>query len=158
MNINDKAVETLSQTIVSAVNTATENINYDKTYDGSIIEIIGNNSYKVKFNGAVYTAPLYIKNMTLAIGDFVKITVPQNNWANIYISSVGNSGATGGGTGGSITTFNSDGSITINYGANQDVITFIDNTIITTTYANGQILKTNTITFNSDGSIKEEVK
>lgn len=155
MNINDRTVEVLSQVILDTVNQATQNLNYDRTYDAYVTESLGNNKYKVKFNGAVYTAPLFT-NKVVNVGDMVKVTVPKNNWSNIYISSVIVNATSSGGAN-NVTKFNSDGSITVDYGTSQEITTFVGNQIITKTYMNGSVTATNTITFNSDGSISEEV-
>jgi len=87
MDINDKMVSVLSETIVDSVNKAVENIDYDKSFKAIVTAVLGNNQYKVAFNGAEYNIPAGIKNTTFKINDSVWVMIPQNRWADMYISS-----------------------------------------------------------------------
>lgn len=58
---------------------------FDKTVDGTIIEDLGNSKYNVIIEGIVYTVPSYV-NLTLVVGNTVKVTYPQNQMDKKYIS------------------------------------------------------------------------
>ena len=58
---------------------------FDKTVDGAIVEDLGNSKYGVIIDGVVYTTPSYV-NLTLVVGDTVKVTYPQNQIDRKYIS------------------------------------------------------------------------
>ena len=61
------------------------NAPFDKTVEGTIIEDLGNSKYNVIIEGVVYTIPSYV-NLTLVVGDTVKVTYPQNQINKKYIS------------------------------------------------------------------------
>lgn len=73
------------QAIQAILPKAILNAPYDKTYDGTVIEDLGNNKYNVMIEGVVYTTPSYV-SITLAVGDTVKVTYPQNQIDKKYIS------------------------------------------------------------------------
>jgi len=62
-----------------------DNAPFDKTVDGTVIEDLGNNKYNVIIEGTVSTIPSYA-NLTLVVGNTVKVTYPQNQIDRKYIS------------------------------------------------------------------------
>lgn len=78
MKKEDLAIQLLVENIVKYVRKASINLPFNVTKTGQIVEIIGNNQYKVKIEGAVYTVPSAI-NDTFKVNDTVLILYPNNS-------------------------------------------------------------------------------
>lgn len=75
--------------IVEAINNIVEpkvvSLKYDKTYRGKITQVVSDNLYKVQINGAEYELPY---NENLSVGQIVRVKAPLNNFSDIYIETL----------------------------------------------------------------------
>lgn len=82
----------ISNIILEAIEEAIEkyllNMHFDKTIRGKIVKNISKDLYSVLINGNEYEVCTSNKDMELKINEDVWITIPQNNWNNIFILSV----------------------------------------------------------------------
>ena len=79
-----EAIKILSQEIKRAVHNYLAKASFDKTVAGYITGI-SDNKYQVEIKGAVYTVPSSI-DIQFSAGDSVWVTIPQNDWDNMYIA------------------------------------------------------------------------
>lgn len=83
-NIEQKALSVMTSTIKEAVETMVKKASYDVTVTGVITQIVGTTHF-VKINGEVYQIKSSISG--LSKGQKVRVNIPGNNWANMYISN-----------------------------------------------------------------------
>lgn len=90
MNYDDKALEIISESIKKAVQHNIATAPFDKTTEGRIIASLGSGKYTVGINGTNYTVKAY-GGAIYQINDVVRITIPQNDYSNMYILPSGGS-------------------------------------------------------------------
>lgn len=83
-NIEQKALSVMTSTIKDAVNTMVTKATYDVTVVGVITQIIGKTHF-VKINGEEYQIKSSIPG--LKKGQKVRVNIPRNNWADMYIAN-----------------------------------------------------------------------
>ena len=87
MNKFERALDQLKKGIQSYVDKKLEDAPFDKITTGVVNSVGSNNLYTVTIDRKQYTnVPCVYKNI-IKNGDIVKITIPQNNYNLIYISS-----------------------------------------------------------------------
>jgi len=84
MNYDDKALEVLSNSIKLTIQEYLANAPFDKTVEGRIVASLGNNLYTVQLNGNNYNIKSY-SGVTYSVNNIVRITIPQNDYKNMYI-------------------------------------------------------------------------
>lgn len=76
----------LQQGIINYVEAITQNLAYDRTVIGSVTQKSEDEKrFTVKIDKINYERVPKLSHLTINIGDIVKLTVPQNNYNNIYI-------------------------------------------------------------------------
>lgn len=83
-NIENEAINVLVSTIKEATEKIVSTAHYDSTLIG-IISAVENGLYVVKINGNEYKIKSSISKLTE--GQKVRITIPRNNWNDMYISN-----------------------------------------------------------------------
>lgn len=77
----DNIQEYILQSIDILLDKKIDNLHFDKTYDGMILES-SDNGYYVGVAGKKINAET---SSTYSAGDLVKVHIPLNNWNNAYI-------------------------------------------------------------------------
>lgn len=83
MDRNEIAYQQLLQGIQDYVKECLDNGGYDKTYT-AIIKEVTNQGYNILLNGKTYNNIKTIGG-TCMVNETVKVTVPQNNFNNMFI-------------------------------------------------------------------------
>lgn len=83
-DIEQKALSVMTSTIKDAVGTIVKRANYDLTVIGVITQIVGSTHF-VKINGQTYQIKSSISG--LSKGQKVRVNIPGNNWADMYIAN-----------------------------------------------------------------------
>lgn len=84
MSIENEAVKVLASTIKDAIQQSISSAHYDVTLP-TVISSVENDLYVVKINGNNYKIKSSISRLTE--GQKVRVTIPCNNWSNMYISN-----------------------------------------------------------------------
>lgn len=164
------AMDTLIAEIKRMIEKAIEAAPFDKTYRGRVVAVDGN-KYSVQINGTIHeikTTAVY------AVGDYMNVLVPRNDWEKIvivaedaYAETIGSSLSSSlntldlktDGFASHNTVFATDGGITETFGNKKIVTNFVSDTqIIQQLYESDVLMLTKTINFSPDGTfINEEV-
>lgn len=88
MNYDDKALKTISEEVIKAVEKYVAIASFDKTIEGRITAPLGNGRYRVNINGYEYDTSVH-GNSIFHSNDIVRVVIPQNNYNNMYILPVG---------------------------------------------------------------------
>lgn len=80
----NKIQSEIIEAIEQLTNRRIEISGYDKTNVGTILEVLGDNKYRVLINGSQHTLYCAV-NMTFTVGNAVWITIPQNDMSRAYI-------------------------------------------------------------------------
>ena len=86
-NENLEAIKILAQEMKKVAQTVVDNAKFDKTIKAKVTAILGgkeNNKYLVLINGQELECTSY---NTLSVGDICYVTVVQNDYSNLFISS-----------------------------------------------------------------------
>ena len=78
--IQSEIIGAIEQLVSRKVETA----GYDKTNAGTVLEVLGDNQYRVLINGSQHTLYCAV-NMTFTVGNAIWITIPQNDMSKAYI-------------------------------------------------------------------------
>lgn len=81
---NNKALQQLAEQINRAIDYKLEKARFDKSYIAQVVSKEENHRYIVAFNGQRVNAKGY-PSADFNLGDFVTITIPQNNISNTFI-------------------------------------------------------------------------
>lgn len=83
----NKIQDSIIKAIEYLVNRKIETAGFDKTVTGTVIEILGDNYYKVIINDV--TRNIYSSTeMSFKIGNVVFVTCPQGDFNNAFISGI----------------------------------------------------------------------
>lgn len=81
---NNRALQQLAEQINRAIDYKLEKARFDKSYIAQVVSKEKNHRYIVAFNGQRVNAKGY-PSADFNLGDFVTITIPQNNISNTFI-------------------------------------------------------------------------
>lgn len=85
MEINEQAINSMVKSISTEFKKLINNLNYDKSYKGTVSEVLENGRYKVNINNKEYS--LYSSSdMTFVVHDKIWVIAPNNNSNNMYIN------------------------------------------------------------------------
>lgn len=78
----NKAIDKMAETILKYINKSIDSAKVNRTAKGRIIELLGDNKYKVIINGGEYTVR---SHWTHKVNDVVVIVVCNNDWGQLYV-------------------------------------------------------------------------
>ena len=81
---NDKAVDIISQAIATAVEAYMRKAGFDITRQGIVTDVLDNNRYQLKIQGAEYTVPCCTEAI-FKVGDNVLVLFVQGDFNRKYI-------------------------------------------------------------------------
>lgn len=87
MDLENEAVKILSKEMVKVAQSVVDNAKFDKTIKAKVTAKLGgkeNNKYLVLINGQEMECTSY---NNLSVGDICYVTVVQNDYSNLFISS-----------------------------------------------------------------------
>lgn len=82
---NDKALNNIVKAITYLFNQEKDKLYFDRTHQGRIVTVLGSNKYTVAIQGADYTSVPSCNDMTYVVNEGVWVTMPQNDWDNMFI-------------------------------------------------------------------------
>lgn len=85
MNHLNDPIEILTQQMYRLADELIQSAKFDRTEQGRVTRIVNNNHYSVSIQGIDHIVPCGI-NISLAVGDRVWVTLPQNNRKDKFIS------------------------------------------------------------------------
>lgn len=87
MTIKNNIQQSILKSIEMIAENAIKKARFDKTVIGIVIEVLGNNQYKVMYNNNQLILNCAV-DISLSNGNTVYITFPQGNYNNAYISGI----------------------------------------------------------------------
>jgi len=85
LSINNKAMDTLVNTIVDSIVHLNKKLDFnDKSPTGTIIEVLTGNNYRVQIQGSYYTLS---DTNSHSVGDIVEILIPNNDWSRMRFNN-----------------------------------------------------------------------
>lgn len=78
----DDAIASMVKAISNAIDKKIRKARFDKSSLGTVEEVLGNNMYRVNAFGGYYEV---WSSLSLQKHDRVVVTVPQNNWNNMFV-------------------------------------------------------------------------